>query len=246
MKIDKGLTEKLIAKAKEKNLSPYDIHKKFEIPPVIIAKIFNGYFPDVKDDNIERIKKVIEIDIERQKENSDERLKRQLTKLLEIFKTRVNLSKQLGVGSSILTKIISGERNTTNQSLIDRTDEVYKKLEKQGFSLGDLNIDEYIKEHSYKVEDPNDASYLNIIDLTRADYKKALKNNRKLFKKLKPGGAYTIKIDKYENSLEQDTITMVVLKEYKNFYLGAERNGTKTTILKNDLYIDTTEVKKLN
>ena len=242
MKIDKELAQALKQKAQDSNLSPYELYTEYKIPRTILAKIYNGYYPNITEDTLEKIKKVVVSPIKPLEENSEQKLKRQLEKLLKIFKTRKNLAKQLGIGNSILTKIITCERNSTNKTLVTRVDELYTKLEKNNFSLGEFNIEDYIKKHSYET---SKGKKIDTKEISRKDSKKALQENKKHYRKLKEGGVYKITKQAYNTSLTTETITIVIIKEYKRFYLALDKKGIKNTLLKNDLYIDTTTVEKL-
>lgn len=244
MRINKEFETKIKEAARRKNFSIYDIHLKYGISTVSLSRIFNGYLPIVSKENQEKLKEFIEDEEDPLEENTDQRIKRKLTKLLEIFKTRVNIAKHIGVGVSQLTKVLSGARAVTSKRLVNRIDEVYKELEKDNFSLGEFDIDEYIKTHAYK--DIKQEELVDTKRLAERDNLEARKLNRRIYKPLQEGKAYEVSIDKYDDSEEQETIQVVVLEEFRRFYLVASPRGLKTTVLKSNLYLATTKVKKLN
>lgn len=246
MKIDKDLVEELKKTAKEKNLSPYDMYEKFHLSTVVVSKLFKGYTDNASERNIEKIKKIINSDMDPLEENTDQRLQRELKKLLEVFKTRIDLAVQLGTHASTVTKLMTGERPSANETLVKRIDKLYKDLEKQNFNLGELNIEEFLEKYAYEKVNPEEAPWVDTKKISREDYKRALEKNKRTYKKLIPGKAYKITLPKYLESGETETYTLVILEEYKRFYLGADRRGVKKTILKNDLYNSSTKIKKLN
>ena len=244
MRINREFETKVKETAKKKNFSIYDIHLRYKVSTVVLSKIFNGYLPEISEENDKRLKQFIEDEEEPLEENTEQILKRQLTKLLEVFETRINIAKHIGVGVSQLTKALAGTRPVTSKRLIERTNQVYEELKKDNFSIGEFNIDEYIKAHSYK-----EINQEELVDTKRLAIRDNLESkglDKKLYKPLQEGKAYVVSIDKYEESEEQETLTIVVLEEFKRFYLVASPRGVKTTILKNNLYLANTKAKKLN
>lgn len=255
MKLEEQTRQDFIKKINEKNFSIYDVEVKYGIKTMISSKIISFAMLNISDDNFERINRFIKEDFPFLKENTEQKVRRQLTKLLSAFQTRKNLAKHLDVNVCMISDTLKKRRNITNEEFIKNTNELYEQMEKQNFSIGDMNILKYIDKYSFankkKAKQDELFSLIDPHEQERQERLKVLKENKKLFKRLSVGGVYEVKLLKHKNVYKAeesdfDVTRLVIVTEYKRFYLGIELNGTQATILKNDLYLKTTKVKRLD